>query len=156
MPARFRRVGLFPAVLLAGGAVGCGSPLSSDDRNALRIAEARWAAKDFQDYSFEVRRACFCPPVITEWARVEVTNGAVTGVIVLSTGEELTASERAMFPTVDQVFETIRTTASSDWIERIEVEFDPDTGFPIHANFISKSNIADAGGAYYLRNLIAR
>jgi len=156
MPGRFPSFGLLPAVLLAGSALGCGSPLSSDDRHALRIAQAQWAGRDFEDYSFEIRRACFCPPVLNEWARVEVTHGTVTRVIVMSSGEEVPVPERAMFPTVDQVFETIRTTASSDWIERIELEFDPVTGFPTFAGFTSKPNIADADGSYYLRNLIPR
>lgn len=154
MPGRFPSLRLLSAVALAGSALACESPLSSDDKTALRVAETHWAGRDFQDYSFEIRRACFCPPLLSEWARVEVTQGVVTRVLVLSTGEEVPVAERAMFPSVDQVFETIRTTAASDWVDRIELDFDPVIGFPTLANFVSKPNIADAGGAYYLRNLV--
>jgi hypothetical protein len=154
MPGRFPSLRLLSAVVLAGSALACESPLSSDDRNALRIAEAKWAGRAFDDYSFEIRRACFCPPVLTEWARVTVQGERVTNVVVLSTGEEVPSSEQAFFPTVDQVFTTIQNTAESEWVDRIELEFDLVSGLPTLANFVSKPNIADAGGAYYLRNLV--
>ena len=155
MRARFLDRRLVAAVLTAGGALACESPLSPHDRDALRVAEARWKSREQSSYTFEIRRACFCPPVLAEWARVQVSNGLVAGVVVLATGEEVPAAERAMFPTIDQVFETIHHTIDSDWIDRIELTFDPVTGLPTFVSFVSKSNIADAGGAYYLRNLIA-
>lgn len=145
---------LWSAVLVAASVLGCASPLSPDDKTALRVAEAKWGSRTFDDYSFEIRRACFCPPVLTEWARVTVEGERVTHVVVLSTGEEVPSAEQAFFPTVDQVFTTIRNTAESDWVDRIELDFDLASGLPTIANFISKPTIADAGGAYYLRNLV--
>ena len=156
MPAPFPSVRLLSAVILAGSVLGCESPLSPHDRDALRVAEALWAGRDFEEYSFEIRRECFCPPLLTDWARVEVKGENVTSVVLLSTGEEVLPPARDMFPTVNQVFATIRTTASSDWVDRIEVAFDSVNGFPTAVNFVSKPNIADAGGAYYLRNLVPR
>jgi hypothetical protein len=147
--------GLLPAVVIAASTLACESPLSPRDTLALRVAEARWAARGFHTYEFEIRRACFCPPLLSEWSRVYVQGGVVTSVVVVSTGEAVLESERGMFPTVDQVFGVIRSTAASDWIDGIELEFDEGTGFPIWASFTSKPNIADAGGAYYLRNLVS-
>jgi hypothetical protein len=57
-----------------------------------------------------------------------------------------------MFPTVEEVFSYVRRAPDQDWVEDVQVEFDPLLGFPTLVSSISKPNIADAGGALYLRN----
>ena len=61
---------------VAAALAACESPLSPAELRALAQAEAQWTARSFQDYVIEVRQACFCPPEVTQWARVEVIAGA--------------------------------------------------------------------------------
>ena len=91
-------------VVLAASLTACESPLSLGELRALADAEARWAGRGFQDYTFEIRRSCFCEPLITQWARVEVVGGQMTRVVLLDTGAEVPPAQRGRFVTVEQVF----------------------------------------------------
>lgn len=141
-------------MLLAVSVAACGSPLSPNEFFALTRAEARWDARGFPDYAIEMRQACFCPEELTQWARVEVVAGRVDRVFVLATGHELPALERAYFQTVEQVFNSIRSAADSDWVKDVVVEYDRALGFPTYVSLVSKPNILDAGTAFYLRNAV--
>lgn len=149
---RIRAVGVTVLGLVAAGLAACGSPLSPSELRALAEAEARWAARSFPDYSIEMRQGCFCPPVLTQWARVEVVAGRVDRVVLLATGAEVPAAQRVLFSTVEDVFNHIRTASHDDWLKDVVVAFDPELGFPTYVGFISKPNVADAGSSYSLRN----
>lgn len=139
-------------------ALGCEAPLAPNELRQLARAEARWAGRPFQSYAFEVRRSCFCPPVITEWARVEVTNGTISRVVVVETGAELRPEERSYFPRVEDVFESIRNAQNEkkpEWLADVVAQFDPALGYPSFVEFIQKPGIADAGSTYYLRRASA-
>lgn len=139
--------------LLAAFFAGCeSSPLSPLELLALERAEARWGARPFQDYAVEMRLSCFCPGSVAQWARVEVVAGQVNRVVVVATGEQVPATERVFFRTVEQVFHSIGTVAHDDWVEDVVVEFDSELGFPAYASFVSKPDILDAGITYYLQN----
>ncbi len=120
----------------------------------LRLAEARWEARGFGNYAVEMQRACFCPPVVAQWSRVEVVDDRVARVVTLATGEEVPEAERGLFPTVEEIFQLIRATSSDDWIRDIDVVFDARLGFPTTVNLISKPEIQDAGGGFDLRNAV--
>ena len=139
-------------VLLAASLTACDSPLSLGELRALTDAEARWAGRGFQDYAFEIRRSCFCEPLITQWARVEVVGGQLTRVVLLETGAEVPPAQRGRFPTVEQVFTSIRAASQDELLDDVIVEFDHQLGFPTHVSFITKPDILDGGSASYLRN----
>jgi len=141
-------LGLFAASLAA-----CESPLSPSELRALAQAEARWAARSFQDYTFEIRRSCFCEPSVTQWARVEVVSDSVSRVLFVEIGIEVPPAEWARYPTVEQVFSRIRTGSDDDWVDDVTVEFDGQLGFPIRVTFTPKPGILDAGETIFLRNV---
>jgi len=138
--------------LVAASLTACESPLSPAELLALGQAEARWAARPFPDYAIEMRQACFCPAVASQWARVEVVAGNVSRVVVLETGVDVPLAERPFFPTVEQVFNYIRAANSDDGLKDLVVQFDRALGFPAYVSFVSKPDILDGGGTYYLRN----
>ena len=146
------RLTIGPFLVLLASLGACESPLSPYESLALSQAESRWAARSFADYVFETRTSCFCPDVVTQWARVEVAGGQVARVTVVATGLEVTAAERGYFRTVEQVFASIRAVSREDWVKDVEVQFDRDLGFPTFVSFTPKPNILDAGAASYLRN----
>jgi hypothetical protein len=138
--------------LVAAPLAACESPLSLSELRALARAEARWAARGFENYAIEERQSCFCPPEVLQWSRVEVVSGNVDRVTTLETGVEVPAAQRGQFRTVEQVFRTIRTGHTQDWVKDVVVEFDPQLGFPTLVSLEPKADILDAGITYYFRN----
>ena len=143
---------ILPAIL-AASLSACESPLSPSEFPALGEAEARWARRSFQDYAFEIRRSCFCEPLVTQWARVEVLGGVVSRVVLLETGAEVSPQERGRFPTVGGVFASIHAATKDESLDDITVEFDPGLGFPTRVLFDAKPDILDGGSATYLRSV---
>ena len=131
----------------------CDSPLSPRELRALSDAEARWAHRGFQDYTFETMRSCFCDPLVTQWARVEVRGGVATRVVFLETGAEVSPQQRGYFATVDGLFDRIRRATSDEALDDIKVQFDPVLGFPTRIVFQAKPDILDGGSATYARNV---
>lgn len=121
----------------------------------LQQAEARWASRPFQSYSFEMRVSCFCAPALNEWSRIEVVNGAVTRVVAIANGIEVTPVDRGYFPTVERLFADIRRASREDWVEDVDVQFDAALGYPTMIRFEPKRGILDAGSSYELRNASA-
>ena len=137
-------------LVLTAAAAGCGAnPLTPGEVRALAGAERRWAARGFQDYVFELRRSCFCPLEINQWARVEVVAGRVARGVSLETGAELPLT---WFLTVERVFDAIRTAGADDSVKEVVAEFDPDLGFPSYVTVRLKPNIQDGDISYHLRN----
>jgi hypothetical protein len=140
---------------VAGSALACASPLSPGELRALDEAEARWAARPFQSYSFETRIYCFCPPILNEWSRVEVVNGSVTRVVLLESGTEVSPAERVSFRTMEQVFDDIREASRHEWVKDVVVRFDLELGYPTLIRFVPEEGILDAGSEHHLRSAAA-
>jgi hypothetical protein len=151
------RIALLPFIaLVAAATVSCSSsPLVPSEVRELDRAEARWAARPFRAYSIEMKTSCFCPPIINEWARVEVVNDSVTRVVLVDSGVEVNSVERASFRTVESVFDAIRSSQRSEWVKDVVAHYDPLLGFPTYVSFIPKDGILDAGSVHYLRNAAA-
>ena len=147
-----RRSPLIPLAVLAVGLAACESPLSSSERRLLAEGQAKWAARGYGDYSIEMRRSCFCPPEITEWARVEVVGATVSRVTLLQSGETITDFRLSYWSTVEQLFSDLRETGEEDWLEDIEFTLDPVLGSPTEIRWISPDNVLDAGAIQFLRN----
>ena len=150
------RVSVGALVVLAGGsALACKSPLSPLELVELNAAEARWASRPFQSYAIEMIQSCFCSPLVTQWARVEVVNGTLNRVVLVESGTEVSPGERTYFQTVEEVFAGIRAAPRQDWVKDVVAEFDPELGFPTSVSFVSKDGIMDAGGFRAIRNAVA-
>jgi len=143
------------ASLAIGSALlsACSSPLSPKEVLELADAEARWAARPFADYTFETSASCFCDPEISQWARVEVTTGVVTRVVLLASGNEVPSDRRQYFSTVESLFTRIRQGQQDSYLADISAEYDPQLGYPTLIRFVAEPNIADGGSAHYARNV---
>ena len=143
------------ASLAIGSALlsACSSPLSPKEVLELADAEARWAARPFADYTFETSSSCFCDPEISQWARVEVTAGGVTRVVLLASGTEVAPDRRQYFSTVERLFTRIRQGQHDSYLADISAEYDPQLGYPTLIRFVPEPNVLDGGSVHYARNV---
>jgi hypothetical protein len=145
-----RRILLAAAIALTAG---CGTgPFSPDESRALQQAEARWATAGLHHYTIEMRRLCFCPVETTEWATVEVRDGAVIAATLLS-GEPVPEALWTLRPPVPELFAQLRAPPP-DWVRDVAAAYDPVTGLPTEIRFVSDEGIADAGWTLEARDLL--
>lgn len=146
---------LLSLIGLSSCLLACSSPLSSKEVLELGQAEARWAARPFQAYSFEYQISCgLCPYIFVRMTRVSVNNGQVVGVVFVANDSALSPQDRAYFPTIDTLFAQIRREAKDNSVKDLKVEFDPELGYPTVIRTISDPYFADAAGATYISNLV--
>lgn len=130
------------------------TPFGPDEFREAALAKARWDARGFADYDFEYRGACFCPPELTEWARVAVRNGQVASVQMVTSKALIDPQYFSMWPTVDALFERIFDDHDDDsFLVDIIAQFDRQLGYPTNVTFLFDPALQDAGGTHYLRNL---
>lgn len=148
---------LTPLLLSAALLAACSdTPFGPEEFREAAQAKARWEARGFVDYDFEYRSACFCPPQLTEWARVAVRNGQVASVQMVGSKALIDPQHFPMWPTVDALFERIFDDHDDDsFLLDIIAQFDRQLGYPTRLTFIFDPGLQDAGGAHYLRNLTA-
>ena len=151
MPPCSRTTPIVAAAALALAACGAG-PFSPDESRALQQAEARWAATGPSHYTIEMRRLCFCPAEIIDWATVEVRNDSVIATTLLGGGPvpELYWNQR---PPVTALFAQLHAPAP-DWVRDISARYDPATGYPASIQLTSDNSVADADWTVEARNLI--
>jgi len=120
-------------------------------------AKARWDARTFVHYSFEIRTFCFCPPEMTQWTRVVVRNGVVEGATPVEANPEYPPPSTTYYQPIDSLFSNLRRAMSEGDIRShysdIIVEYDSQLGYPTHIEYRSKPNIADGGATIDVRNV---
>ena len=151
MGARRAVAGL--VAVLAVAACG-GSPFSPEEYREAARALARWEARGFTDYAYEIRSSCFCPPDLTQWARVEVRGGVVTEVRSVATGVVLAESLYSMWSPIDELFTWLLREHDDDHLVDVRADFDRGLGYPTYISFGYDSSVMDAGATYYLRNVV--
>ena len=141
-------IGLMSFVVAA-----CSSPTSPLDGRALSRAEARWAARPFDSYTYETVTSCGeCPDIVRRQTRIEVRNGRVSAAVVVANDSLLPTVES--FITVDGLFAQIRGYQREDWVREVRVEFDPQLGYPTSIRVFAKAGIMDADYDKYISNLV--
>ena len=125
-----------------------------------RLVEARalWEARPFADYTYEIRTVCFCPPEVTQWARVEVRNDVVVDVDAVDPQPQFPIGTIQYWQPIDTLFADIERAISSGGLNsayaRVNATYDSRYGFPTSIEYVSKPNIADAGAAISVRNVL--
>jgi hypothetical protein len=142
------------ALVCALAAAGCSDedelPFSPDEQEELEEAEARWAARPFEDYVYQIRQACFCQNSGV-WATVTVTGGVVTAV-QLDNGTPVPAEDFDQYPTVELLFERISLYAEGDGVTDVAASYHADLGYPSHISV--SSTLEDAGYTADAQNLL--
>ncbi|MDX1755424.1 MAG: DUF6174 domain-containing protein [Marinobacter sp.] len=131
------------------GLLGCSGALSSatGGREAkppagLEEAMALWAASGIENYQITVQQSCFCLREFTQPLRVTVYGDQVANV----TGLEQPLSQREQLDTsrltVAGLFAFIGDAQRRD-VERLEVRYHPDLGYPVEIAYDGHAMIAD-------------
>jgi uncharacterized protein DUF6174 len=135
------------ALALAVSVGACSSPFGPEEVRAFGAARARWEARTFVDYTFDVRHDCFCSPEEVGPVRITVRQGAITSITLVQTGQ---AVDPASWFTIEQLFERIPLMAKEDGVDDIIVRYDDTLGFPVLVEVRFKKGILDAGSSYAL------
>lgn len=88
-----------------------------------------WSAAGFSSYDLDVRRLCDCDPGLTGTVKVRVRSGQVVARTLAPKGEELALEFAEAYPTITGLFAVVQD-ALDRGADAIQVEFEPDLGFP--------------------------
>ena len=127
LPIAFLRTGLLGLVassLLALSGCDAVGPVRTD----LERARIRWEANGPSDYTYAIRRLCFCAYVGP--VRVTVENGAVVSIVPVDGEEPPFELDEQLFPGVDGLFDIIQDAVARD-AHSITATYDPVTGVPL-------------------------
>lgn len=111
----------FPACNLMGNE-------DAEERARLAGARSRWRGAGISDYSYELRKACFCPVEVVGPFAITVRGGAVASVVYLPTGAPV-APVPERHPTVDGLFAVVDATLDRN-PDRLAIDYDPALGYP--------------------------
>ena len=100
----------------------CASPTTPE--NDLADYRTLWETQRLTDYTFDVRRVCYCQFVGD--VRVTVKDGVITGVTELASE---VARDPDTFRTIDGLFDLVQDAYDRDAHE-VQVDFNPSRGYP--------------------------
>lgn len=129
------------AVSLVAILPGCSSvtgPAAEELEENLRT----WRARGISSYTYAYRLNCFCGGPGIRPVEIEVRDGAVAAVRVLETGEPEEFFDPEAFPTVEDLFQTIREALDRDPF-RIRAEYDDLLGYPRDVFIDFEQNVID-------------
>ena len=124
---------------LVGGAVlaaalaalsGCNLMGNEDAEERARLAQARsrWRGAGISDYSYEMRKVCFCPSDVIGPFAITVRGGAVASVVYVPTGAAV-APVAERHPTVEGLFGVVEATLERN-PDRLAIDYDAALGYP--------------------------
>ena len=148
------------AIVGVAATVACNGDDIAGPQDFARLAQAqaKWAARPFADYSFEIRTFCFCPPEINRWTRVSVRNGAVVDAQPVETDPAFPIETIQWWKPIDTLFvnleRAMRQPDLTGYLASIEVEYDPELGYPTLIEYRAKPNVADGGSTISVRSVM--
>jgi hypothetical protein len=114
---------------------------SDDERDGLERAMRRWDAVGPEDYTYLVRRICYCVPESMGPFEVRIFQGT-HDVYDPVTHELIDAEYVDLFPSVDGLFDVI-DQALRGGADRLEVDYDRRTGTPLRIDIDYMEGAAD-------------
>jgi len=129
------------------GIAACDEP-GDERRDRLNAAWDRWGTAAPAEYRFDYRRICFCP--VIEELRITVADGLVVQVTSRDTGELIPDERYPDVPTIDGLFVEIDQLIRADPYH-LEVEYDPEYGYPAALEVDIEERMADEEFAYTVR-----
>jgi len=119
---------MFAALALVIGACKRGPFEGATD--ALNEAEKTWTQSGPVNYTFDVRRVCFCPTAPT--LRVTVRNKAPQTVINAATGMAADTTGLSDFLAMERIFGVLRRYINNNPAQ-FDAEYDATYGYPVFA-----------------------
>lgn len=126
--------------LLSAGCLDAGP--GADLRDRVERNRERWLDLRPSDYRYELRRSCFCPVEYLGPVTLRVVDGQVVEAHYTETGVPVDAGTADAFPSVDGLFDVLLDALDRD-ADRIDVDFDEDTGIPLEFFIDYEQNAAD-------------
>ena len=141
------------------GAAACDSNIvGPDDVRLLAQARAKWEARSFTDYSYEIRTFCFCPPEVNRWTRVTVRGLTVTDAQPVEPDPQFPITATWLWKPIDSLFVGLQnqmtTPTTQSPYESITVQYDEQLGYPTSIVYREKPTVADAGAEITVRNVV--
>lgn len=130
------------ALLLLLTACHAEGALSPVDVTAWAAAKARWRAAGVTHYRYESSVSCFCAPDYARPITVEYRNGVLLDARY-SDGTPVPFGYTGR-PPIDSLFSEI-VQQPADFVDRIDVTYDAQYGYPRTISVTSKSTVADGG-----------
>lgn len=125
---------LLPLLFLAT----CNNTDSYGAFNDIAEAKQQWESNNFTSYRVDVERICFCPP--PQDYSMLVQNSEVIEVIDMETGEPV--SSLGAYQSIEDIFAWLQNVAS-DKPMKLDLEFDPEYGYPTFIDYNQSDQIAD-------------
>lgn len=130
IPQSLRLLGsLIPVAVAAAACHDATAPTSQ--AISLARAKALWTAAGVRTYSFTATRSCLCTPEAVGPVRVTVTNGQITGVTLIETGDPVAPGT---WFDINGLFALIESELAAR-PNLLQVTFDPATGYPTHVKY---------------------
>lgn len=141
-------------LLLATVVSACGDDVFSPSEESARAeAQAKWLARPFTNYAFELRLDCQCPEVALGWNRVEVVNSVIVKVTPVGSTVPVEPELHPLWLTIEDLFLKLRGPHPNRNVIDIRGQYDATLGYPTQADFIYEGLFADQTTSYFLRNV---
>lgn len=151
---RFPIARLSGLLLLVTVVSACGTDVfSPSEENARAEAEAKWLARPFTSYVFELRLDCQCQEVVLGWNRVEVVGGVITKVTPVGGTTPVEPELHPLWLTIENLFQRLKGPHPDRNVIDIRAQYDATLGYPIQADFIYDGLFSDQTTSYFLRNV---
>ena len=129
---------IFVIGLLAGACIYGYSP----ERSTIMENEARWNSLAPENYEFDYRRICFCPPEYTAQVVIEVRDRKVWTVEYKLSEMHLDPPDTTGYPTIPDLFELL-IKAEGRGAAKMRMAFDDIFGFPMDVDIDYDKAIID-------------
>ena len=123
------------------------------DKTELRENQQKWASQNISHYKFNLTISCMCPWEGIQPFAVEVKDGQVIS-ITDKNGQPISASYADTFnnaASIEKLFAILDRAIGS--ASEVNVEYNPDYGYPTKIGIIYNKTITDNGIGYYVKNL---
>lgn len=141
MPRRHTERWALAAALVILPSCGTIGPLDGP-RDQLDQARALWDDFEPAQYSYSVRRLCFCAPESIGPVRVLVTDGVVVDARYVASNDTVPTSYQSLFPPVEGLFDILEDAYDNEASD-VDVTYDVQTGVPTEFFIDFIENAAD-------------
>jgi hypothetical protein len=133
------------------------SPVTDLDQVADQIDEMweQWESQAPQEYQFEFRWNCFCPPGFREWAVVAVEDGEVVSVAPAEADLEEDLPPASEYRTIAGLYNLLKEAVQQQ-AHQIDLEFDQEQAVPTFVYIDYDALITDEERGFELRSYTAR
>jgi hypothetical protein len=130
--------------------MACGE--SSQIQKQLDDNSRKWSSKGIKNYQYTFNWSCYCTPDYTKPVIISVREGAIDNVKYADSSVAIDQSNYERYKTVEGLFEMIQN-AIKQKAYKIEVTYDPESGYPSSAFIDYSAGIADEEKGFTAKHL---